>query len=72
MSKMFEFAFSDEADLENMSEEEGVELILEMIADVMGEVKKVTSEVEVPLTKEDGQWKIDGEVFTDYIEDLEL
>jgi len=72
MSKMFEFAFNEEADLENISEEEGMELVLEMIVDVMGEVEKVTSEVEVPLTKEDDQWKIDGEVLTDYRENLEL
>lgn len=71
MGRMFEMMFSEEVDFENLTEEEEIELFMGIILEVIGEVEKVTSEGEVPMLKEDGQWKINGTVINEYMEDLD-
>lgn len=72
MSKMFEMMFSGDVDLENITDEEGMQLMLEVFREVFGEVDRITTEAEVPMTREDGKWKIAGEVISDYTIDLDL
>ncbi len=72
MERFFEIMFSGEVDMENITEEEGMELMIEVFRDVYPEIDKVTTEVDVPMVKEDGQWKIAGEVISDYTIDLDM
>lgn len=72
MARMFEVMFSGDVDLENLTEEEGMQLMLEAFVDVFGEVERITTEAEVPMVREDGQWKIAGEVISDYTLDLDF
>jgi hypothetical protein len=72
MERFFEAMFSDNVDLENMSDEEGMELLLEIFREVIGEVDRVTTEADVPMIREDGEWKINGEVISDFASELEF
>jgi len=72
MAKMFEMMFSGDVDLENMTDEEGMQLMVEVFREVFGEVDRITTEAEVPMTREDGKWKVAGEVISDYTIDLDL
>ena len=72
MDRLFEIMFSDEVDMENITEEEGMELMVDVLREVYPEVEKVETEVDVPMVKEDGQWKIAGEVISDYTIDLDM
>ena len=72
MSKLLELMFSGDVDLENMTDEEGMQLMLEVFREVFGEVDRITTEAEVPMVREDGRWKIAGEVISDYTLDFEM
>ena len=72
MDRILEIMFSGEVDMENITEEEGMELMVEILREVYPEVEKVETEVDVPMIKEDGQWKIAGEVISDYTIDLDM
>ncbi|GEM_PF-3247119 len=72
MDRILEIMFSGEVDMENITEEEGMELMVEVLREVYPEVEKVETEVDVPMIKEDGQWKIAGEVISDYTIDLDM
>lgn len=72
MGSMFEVMFSGDIDFENLTEEEEMELFMGIILDVINDVEKVTSEAEVPMLKEDGQWKINGTVIAEYLDDLDF
>ena len=72
MERFFEIMFSEEVDMENITEEEAMQLMIEVFRDVYPEIEKVTTEVDVPMVKEDGQWKIAGEVISDYTVDLDM
>ncbi len=72
MDRILELMFSGEVDMENISEEEGLELMVDILREVYPEVEKVETEVDVPMVKEDGQWKIAGEVISDYTIDLDI
>lgn len=72
MDRILEIMFSGEVDMENITEEEGMELMVEVLREVYPEVEKVETEVDVPMVKEDGQWKIAGEVISDYTIDLDM
>ncbi len=72
MSRILEIMFSGEVDMENISEEEGMELMVDILREVYPEVDKIETEVDVPMVMEDGQWKIAGEVISDYTIDLDM
>ena len=72
MDRILEIMFSGEVDMENITEEEGMELMVDVLREVYPEVEKVETEVDVPMIKEDGQWKIAGEVISDYTIDLDM
>lgn len=72
MERLFEIMFSGEVDMENITEEEGMQLMIEVFRDVYPEIEKVTTEVDVPMVREDGQWKIAGEVISDYTIDMDM
>jgi len=72
MDRILEIMFSGEVDMENITEEEGMELMVDVLREVYPEVEKVETEVDVPMVKEDGQWKIAGEVISDYTIDLDM
>lgn len=72
MGKMFEMMFSEDIDFENMTEEEEMELFMDVIMEAFEVAEKVTTENEVPMLKEDGQWKINGTVINEYMEDLDF
>lgn len=72
MSKMFEMMFSEEIDFENMTEEEEMELFMGAIMEAFEVAETVTTESEVPMLKEGGEWKINGAVINEYMEDLDF
>ncbi len=72
MTRMFEIMFSGDVDLENITDEEGMQLMLEVFQEVFGEVERITTEADVPMVREDGRWKVAGEVISDYTVDLDL
>lgn len=72
MSNLLEMMFSGDVDLENMTDEEGMQLMLEVFREVFTEVDRITTEAEVPMVREDGRWKIAGEVISDYTLDLDM
>ncbi|MGM0651851.1 MAG: hypothetical protein ACQES4_03590 [Bacillota bacterium] len=72
MDRLFEIMFSDEVDMENITEEEGMQMMIDVFRDVYPEVEKITTEVDVPMVRENGQWKIAGEVISDYTVDLDM
>ncbi len=72
MSRILEIMFSGEVDMENITEEEGMELMVDVLREVYPEVDKIETEVDVPMVMEDGQWKIAGEVISDYTVDLDM
>lgn len=72
MGRMFEVMLSGDVDLENITEEEGMQLMVEIFSEVYAEVDRITTEADVPMVMEDGQWKIAGEVISDYTIDLDM
>ncbi len=72
MGKMFEMIFSEDIDFENLTEEEEMELFMGAIIEAFEVAEKVTTESEVPMLREGGQWKINGAVINEYMEDLEF
>ena len=72
MGKMFEIMFSEDIDFENLTEEEEMELFMGVIMEAFEMAEKVTTENEVPMLKEGGQWKINGTVINEYMEDLDF
>ncbi len=72
MGKMFEMMFSEDIDFENMTEEEEMELFMGAIMEAFEVAETVTTESEVPMLKEGGEWKINGAVINEYMEDLDF
>lgn len=72
MGKMFEMMFSEEIDFENLTEEEEMELFMDVILEAFEIAEKVTTESEVPMLKEGGEWKINGAVINEYMDDLDF
>ncbi len=72
MGRMFEVMLSGDVDLENITEEEGMQLMVEIFSEVYAEVDRITTEADVPMVMEDGQWKVAGEVISDYTIDLDM
>ncbi len=72
MERLFAMMFSEEVDLENLTEEEGMRLMLDVFSEVYREIDTITTEAEVPMIREDGHWKVAGEVISDYTIDFDM
>jgi hypothetical protein len=72
MGRLFEVMFSGEVDLENMTEEEEMELFVDIFTEVIGEVEKTAATAQVPMVKEDDVWKIDGSVIDDVMAEFDF
>jgi len=72
MGRLFEVMFSEEVDLENMTEEEEMTLFVDIFTEVIGEVEKTAATAAVPMVKEDDLWKIDGSVVDDVMGEFDF
>ncbi len=72
IGRLFEVMFSGEIDSENLTEEEEMQLFVDIFTEVIGEAEKVVNTAEVPMVKEAGQWKIDGSVIDEVMADFEF
>jgi hypothetical protein len=72
MGRLFEVMFSEEVDLENLTEEEEMTLFVDIFTEVIGEVEKTAATAAVPMVKEDDLWKIDGSVVDDVMGEFDF
>lgn len=72
IGRLFEVMSSGEIDSENLTEEEEIKLFVDIFTEVIGEAEKVVNTAEVPMVKEDGQWKIDGSVIDEVMGEIEF
>lgn len=72
MIKFLDLIFSDDADLDEMSDQEGMQLFIDLFKEAIEEVDYITTEADCPMVLEDGQWKIDGDLALDYGLDMDL
>lgn len=72
MGRLFEVILGDDIDFENLTEDEEIQLFVGIFTEVISEAEKVVTAVEVPMVKEDGQWKIDGSVVDEVMGEIEF
>ncbi len=72
MGAMFELMFSEDVDVEAMTEEEVMLLMSDMIKDVIKDVSKVERSGVVQLVMEEGQWKVDSDFLADIFDEMDF
>ena len=70
MGQLFTMMFNP--DFEDMSEEELMRLMADLMSDVIRDVGVVNETGEAKLIKEDGQWKIDSDFLGDIFDDMDF
>jgi len=72
MIKFLDLLFSDDADLDEMSDREGMQLFIDLFKAAIEEVDYITTEADCPMVLEGGLWKIDGNLALDYGLNMDL
>lgn len=71
MAKAFEMMMDESIDFDNMTEEEEMQMAIQLFTAIFEDIESTdTTDGEIPLVKEGGQWKLQTDLMPDIVKEV--